>query len=93
VDRRRAHDFRSLEEKSRQGERRSGLDRRSREKRKSEELSVIGRNLRYVVICAFVFCFVDIRYFDGRHSTQVAIEWGERADHLAARWVGGGFPQ
>ena len=91
VDRRRGYDARPPEEILSQGERRKGLDRRARDKRKSERFGAIGHNLLYAVICAIVFCFVDIRFFDGRHSMRVAIEWGEYASSVADRWVGGGF--
>jgi hypothetical protein len=91
VDRRRGPDLRSAEEKLRQGERRSGSDRRARGKRDSEGFGAIGHNLLYAVICVVVFCFVDMRFFDGRHSVRVAADWGQHAAYVADRWVGGGF--
>jgi hypothetical protein len=91
VDRRRGDDFRSSEDKIRQGERRSGGDRRARRKQDSEGFGVLGRNLLYIVAVGAVFCFADVRFFDGQHSVRVAVEWGQYASSVAERWVGAGF--
>jgi hypothetical protein len=87
-DRRGAHDLRSPEERLRQGERRQGLDRRARAKR---DAGVIGHNLLYAIAGVVVFCFADIRFFDGQHSMRVAVAWGEYAASTAEHWVGAGF--
>jgi hypothetical protein len=88
VDRRRGHDFRPAEERLRQGERRQGVDRRGRGKRSSEGF---GHNLLYALAGVVVFCFADIRFFNGQHSMRVAIDWGEYAASTAEHWVGAGF--
>ncbi len=91
ADRRRGVDFRSPEERLRQGERRQGLDRRARGKREPGGLGVIGHNLLYAIAGAVVFCFADIRFFDGQHSMRVAVAWGQYAAYTAEHWVGAGF--
>jgi hypothetical protein len=88
VDRRQGHDFRSAEERLGQGERRQGVDRRARGKRSSQNF---GHNLLYALAGVVVFCFADIRFFDGQHTMRVAVAWGENVASTAEHWVGGGF--
>jgi hypothetical protein len=94
TDRRSGADTRPIEQRAQQGERRYKVDRRLVTAGGRPAYADDQQGWRSAFYCAAtlgVLCILDVQYFHGVHSTQIAETWGHGVTHAMDGMASGLF--